>query len=269
MSCDDVLFNIIGEETTTGLWSRMESLYMMKSLMNQIYLKRQLYSLKMKEGMKIADHLNVFNTLICQLNSMDVKLDDEDKAVTLLCSLPESWDHFVTSISFSTTETLEFDIVVGALLSEEVWRKSSIETSTPKAMVARGWSREKGEKLRGTSRSKSKGKKRKLKCWYCNKSGHLKKDCWKRQESKEDSKTEANPVESGPGMIDEVLSICNVFEYYEEWLLDSGASHHIVHIEVGLLLIKQLMVVLFLWEIIILVRLLGLEVSKSKCLMVL
>jgi hypothetical protein len=39
---DEVLFNIIGEETTTSLWSRMESLYMTKSLMNQIYLKRKL-----------------------------------------------------------------------------------------------------------------------------------------------------------------------------------------------------------------------------------
>ena len=38
----------------------------------------------------------------------------------------------------------------------------------------------KNEKSRGTSRSKSKGRKRKLKCWYCNKTGHLKKDCWKR-----------------------------------------------------------------------------------------
>jgi hypothetical protein len=28
-------------------------------------------------------------------------------------------------------------------------------------------------------------------------------------------------------MIDEVLSISNVSEYYEEWILDSGASHHI------------------------------------------
>ena len=67
----------------------------------------------MREGMKITYHLNVFNTLICQLNSMDVKPNDEDKAAKLLCSLPESWDHLVTSISFSTTETLEFDNVVG------------------------------------------------------------------------------------------------------------------------------------------------------------
>ena len=140
--------------------------------------------MRMKEGTKIADHLNVFNTLICQLSSMDVKIDDEDKAVNLLCTLPESSVQVVSSISLSTTDTLEFDNVVGALLSEELRKKTSLETSSPEALVVRGHSREKGEKSRGTSRSKSKGKKSKLKCWHCNKTGHLNKDCWKRQESK-------------------------------------------------------------------------------------
>jgi hypothetical protein len=100
---DDVLFNIVTEKTAFGLWSKMESLYMTKSLTNRIFLKRQLYSLRMKEGTKIVDHLNTFNTLLVQLNSMGVKFESEDKAITLLCSLPTSWDHFVTSISFSST----------------------------------------------------------------------------------------------------------------------------------------------------------------------
>ena len=104
---------------------------MTKSLTKRIYLKIQLYSLWMKEGTKIADHLNVFNTLIFQLLDMEVKFQEEDKDITLLCSLPEPWDHFVTSISLSTTESLEFDSVVGALLSEEVQRNSNIETSAP------------------------------------------------------------------------------------------------------------------------------------------
>jgi hypothetical protein len=98
---DEVLFNIIRDETTIGLWSIMEILYMRKSLTNRTYLKRQLYSLRMKEGTKFVDHLNVFNTLLCQLTSMDVKIDEEDKAVTLLCSLPESWNHLITSITLA------------------------------------------------------------------------------------------------------------------------------------------------------------------------
>jgi hypothetical protein len=84
---DEVLFNIVEEETTTGLWNKLEILYMAKSLKKRIFLKRQLYNLRMKEGMKIVDHLNVFNTLICQLFGMDVTYEDEDKAVTVYTNM--------------------------------------------------------------------------------------------------------------------------------------------------------------------------------------
>ena len=63
---DEVLFNIAEEKTTTGLWTKLKSLYMTKNLSNKIFWKRHLYSLRMKEGTQITDHLNVFNTLICQ-----------------------------------------------------------------------------------------------------------------------------------------------------------------------------------------------------------
>ena len=89
---------------------------------------------------------------------MDAKIDDEDKVVNLLCTLPESWGQVVSSISLSTTDTLEFDNVVGALLSKELRKKSSLETCSPEALVVRGLSKEKGEKSRGTSRSKSRAK---------------------------------------------------------------------------------------------------------------
>jgi hypothetical protein len=100
---DDVLFNFVSENTTVGLWTKLESLYMTKSLTNRIFLKRQLYSLHMKEGTKIPNHLDNFNALLVQLTSMGVKFKSEDKTITLLCSFPTSWDHFVTSISFIST----------------------------------------------------------------------------------------------------------------------------------------------------------------------
>ena len=93
---------------------------MTKYLRNRIYLERQLYNLRMKEGTKIKDHLNVLNTLVFQLSDMEVKMKEEDKAITLLCSLLKSWDHFVTSISLSTADSLKLESVMGALLSEEV-----------------------------------------------------------------------------------------------------------------------------------------------------
>ena len=84
---DDVLFNIVEEKSATSLWSKLESIYMTNSVTNKTYLKKQLYGMRVKEGMKITYHLNVFNTLICQLTSMDVKIDDEDEAINFLMYL--------------------------------------------------------------------------------------------------------------------------------------------------------------------------------------
>jgi len=60
-----VLFNITEDKTTSSLSTKLESLYMTKNLSNIIFLKRKLYNLQMKEGTKIVDNLNVFNTRIC------------------------------------------------------------------------------------------------------------------------------------------------------------------------------------------------------------
>ena len=40
----------MNEEITTGLWCRLESLYMTKSFSNKLFMKKQLYSLRMKKG---------------------------------------------------------------------------------------------------------------------------------------------------------------------------------------------------------------------------
>lgn len=42
----------------------------------------------MKEVSTIADHLNEFNTLISKLVSINVKIENEDRVITLLCFLP-------------------------------------------------------------------------------------------------------------------------------------------------------------------------------------
>lgn len=47
----DFLITEIAEETTAaGLWLKLESLYMTKSLTNKLLLKQRLFSLRMSEG---------------------------------------------------------------------------------------------------------------------------------------------------------------------------------------------------------------------------
>ena len=95
---NDVLFNIVEEYSTTGLWVKLESLYMTKSPTNIIFPKRNLYALTMTNCSKIHDHLNTFNDFPCQLTSVDVKLDVEEKEIPLLHRLLDSWHHLITSM---------------------------------------------------------------------------------------------------------------------------------------------------------------------------
>ncbi|KAL6138843.1 hypothetical protein ACLB2K_064122 [Fragaria x ananassa] len=45
---DDIITEVAEEETAAGLWLKLESLYMTKSLTNKLLLKRRLFSLRMK-----------------------------------------------------------------------------------------------------------------------------------------------------------------------------------------------------------------------------
>ena len=134
----DVLFNIVEEDSTTILWVKLEIMYMTKYLTNKIFLKRKLYTMRITDGLKIHDHLNTFNDLVCQLTSVYAKTDDEEKEITLLCMLPDSWDHIFSSMSFSNLESFGYGIVVGALLLEEEHRKNIQENFSSAEVSTRG-----------------------------------------------------------------------------------------------------------------------------------
>ena len=82
------------------------------------------------------------------------------------------------------SSTLRFDDVVGAILSEEMRRKSSGETlGNDLSAESRGRRMERGKSSGYHSKSrKGRSKSRSgIVCWNCGKKGHLKKDCRSRK----------------------------------------------------------------------------------------
>jgi hypothetical protein len=63
-----LFFKIVEEKRTTGLWNKLESLYMKNILSNIIFLKRSSYSLRMKEGMKNCRSLECFQYTDLSIN---------------------------------------------------------------------------------------------------------------------------------------------------------------------------------------------------------
>ena len=70
----------------------------------------------MEENTDLLEHLNKFNMLNTQLLNFAVKIGEEDKAILLLLSLPHSYDHMVTTLSYGK-ETQAFEEVTRSLLS--------------------------------------------------------------------------------------------------------------------------------------------------------
>nr|GFD00486.1 retrovirus-related Pol polyprotein from transposon TNT 1-94 [Tanacetum cinerariifolium] len=65
------------------------------------------------------DHLDEFNTILIDLEYLDVDIDDEDKAVLLVISLHASYKHFKEVMLYDNRETLSFDDVKYALLFKQ------------------------------------------------------------------------------------------------------------------------------------------------------
>ena len=118
---------------------------MAKSLINRWALKHQLFRLRMEEGTRFVDHLNVFNKLVTQLISVDEKIEENDKVVILVSSLPPSWEQLVMNILIGKT-TLNFNETVAYLLEAESLKKLQESSSSgDQALTVFRWSRQSQE----------------------------------------------------------------------------------------------------------------------------
>jgi hypothetical protein len=75
-------------------------------MVNKLFLRKKLYHLRMEDGDSVTEHLNALNTLVSQLVSINITIAEEDKCITLLCSLSDSWDNLIVAIVNSQSKTV-------------------------------------------------------------------------------------------------------------------------------------------------------------------
>ncbi|KAE8680998.1 hypothetical protein F3Y22_tig00111356pilonHSYRG00195 [Hibiscus syriacus] len=88
----------------------------------------RLYGLKIQDDHDLAQHMNVFYQIISDLARLDVKIEDEDKAMILLCSLPPSYENMVTTLIYGK-ETIKVEDITAALLAHNQRKQNTGESS--------------------------------------------------------------------------------------------------------------------------------------------
>ena len=109
---------------------------------------------------------------------IDIKFEDKDKAIMLLTSLLISYEHLVTTLLYGK-EILELEEISGALLDRYQRKQMNLAESSGEGLVVKGYrdhgrNKDKDEKL---ARGRFKSMNKTVKCYKCQKKGHIKRDC--------------------------------------------------------------------------------------------
>ncbi|CAL5427762.1 unnamed protein product [Camellia sinensis] len=189
----------------------------------------------MPEGANLTEHLDEFNRITMELDTIGDKTQEEDRAMILLVSLPASYEHLRTTLLYGK-DALGLDEVIATLISHESMKKqegSSSKHPEGNAMVASENEQGRGRSNDRRGRSKSRGRSQsrsgfRRKCYYCDQEDHLIKDCAKLKEDKaQKEQASSSNVAAAVNAKDEYAFTVSSSMTKPDWILDSGSTYHI------------------------------------------
>ena len=166
-----LLYLIADPEDPTVVWKKLADQFQKKTWANKLELRRKLYSMRLKDGNSVQEHIKAMTEVFDSLSVVGDPVAEEDRVVHLLASLPESYNMLVTALEASV-EVPKLELVTERLLHEErkLRDREGATAGSVKAMTVK--------------QPYKKGPK----CHYCKRFGHIRRNCRKfAQDNKPDS----------------------------------------------------------------------------------
>ena len=226
LSVDTTLLYLLGNpEDPKAVWLKLEEQFQRKTWANRLYLRRKLLSLRLLEGGSVNDHIKEMTEVFEELCVVGDAVSDEDRVVYLLASLPDSFNVIVTALEAQSESVPKWELVTERLLHEEAKQQEKSVKPDSKALA--------------TSEDRSFHKK--IRCHFCHKLGHMKKDCRKFHRWTKSKKQEANPTKVADN---DVLVVTQALtsSCKGDWIIDSGATCHMSNDESFFVEMKKLSV---------------------------
>ena len=174
---DSQLIHIRQATTTRQAWDSLKNYYEKSTLTSKIFLLKRICTLKLIDGGNMEEHINTMLNLINKLKALGEILMENLVIAIFLMSSPDSYSTFIADLESRSKNELTLELVKGKLIDESRRRTGSEADESSKETA-----------LKATA-SKS-AEKQEIKCFFCKKSGHLKKECrkylkWRENKDKE------------------------------------------------------------------------------------
>lgn len=163
-------------KTSYEMWEKLLSVYEKKSKVSVHLLQQRFFTLENK-GESIAVFISRLEEIRSQLRQIDEDVPENMIVTKILMSLPEKFKHFTSAWESTSVESQTLQELTSRLLIEEE-RVNSNETATTLTS-------------KFDERNKKQYNNRTIKCFLCNKTGHMVKNYFKAKEheQKKEQKT--------------------------------------------------------------------------------
>ena len=113
------LLYLIGDpKDPVAVWKKLQDQFQKKTWANKLELRRKLYSLRLKDGESVQEHIKTMTEVFEALAVIGDPVTEEDRVVYLLASLPDSFNMLVTALEASSENVPKMEIVTERLLHE-------------------------------------------------------------------------------------------------------------------------------------------------------
>ncbi len=211
---DNQLAHIKSCKGPSEAWKTLCNIHETKSLSNILFIRRKFFTCKMQESDDLLDHINKVKALADQLACLEVPVRDEDIVMTLLESLPASYEYLITALETMPMKELTMEYVTARLMHEVSKRKEKEPQGDDAAMMLR-----QGKAGNSFPRQGGQGGRT---CFYCGKPGHIARFCFKaKNKERENAKNAKDDDDYAFAMRHGAhsRSAC-------KWIMDSGATKH-------------------------------------------